>query len=578
MGTGPPAHWPPAHPVCGPGHAPEGRAGQGVTLLSCLAVALGTLGIYTLHISPILSLDAEDSRLPTALALQRIEHLPLEPAFWQRLPEFLTPSAETAWWQLHEQVYRLLRAQDVVWVEIQGKGGRPSQMQAQVGFLPVLAALKQVGLIYFAALIYVISAILVFRHHRAPPGTLLAFFLLAGALYLLSSAPVASRPLTLHPTYFKILMSCVYTAAGGMITLVHFALVFPAPKALLRRWPWIPALLYGYFGLTVTLYLAGLTAFGTTFPFFCLSVGLMAWALCDTLVHERDRFLKQQIGLSLMAPVLVSLFLIGLNLFPVIVGLPPLPFTYFAFLSLILPFALPLAINNLALYQERLVVEQNAQKERAQISADLHDMVKNNLTSIAAAAEVALLHLDRDRTSVKQRLQSIHGLAAETGENLTKVLMVIEDDSPTWATFCGDLRSWGREWIADLGLEFDLEIAPAVFDLPPPALRLRAGFYLIYREALTNARQHSRADRVSGTLTCCGDRVICELQDNGIGFDLSKVPEGHYGLRNMQRRARALGGHLTIAPQLGRGTHIRFALPWKANSSKLEDASQGELE
>jgi signal transduction histidine kinase len=235
-------------------------------------------------------------------------------------------------------------------------------------------------------------------------------------------------------------------------------------------------------------------------------------------------------------------------------------------------------MGNLSLYRERLEIEQNVQKERAQISDDLHGMVKNALVSIAAAAEVALIHLDRDHASFKQRLQSIYDLAKETGENLTKVLMVIEDDHPTWATFCGDLRSWGREWIADLGFEFDLNIAPSVFDLPPPSLQLRAGFYLIYREALTNARQHSRASRISGTLTCYGDRVICEIQDNGIGFDFDKVPKGHAGLRHMQRRAEILGGNLTITTQFGGGTHIRFVLPWKANSSKLEDASQGEPE
>jgi hypothetical protein len=125
------------------------------------------------------------------------------------------------------------------------------------------------------ALLYLFSALSVFQRHHSLPGTLLACFFVACALDFTSSAPIVSRSVTLQPGHFQLLVACLYAAAGGLIALVHFAFVFPAPKAFLRHWPWFPGILYGYFGGTVTLYGTSLIAFGATFPFFCLWIFVM---------------------------------------------------------------------------------------------------------------------------------------------------------------------------------------------------------------------------------------------------------------------------------------------------------------
>ena len=76
------------------------RAWQGrvLTLLILLTVGIGFLGVYTLHTSPALSFEAGLIFSLSEPALRRIEHLTLESTFFQRLPEFFTPSAESTWW------------------------------------------------------------------------------------------------------------------------------------------------------------------------------------------------------------------------------------------------------------------------------------------------------------------------------------------------------------------------------------------------------------------------------------------------------------------------------------------------
>jgi signal transduction histidine kinase len=52
------------------------------------------------------------------------------------------------------------------------------------------------------------------------------------------------------------------------------------------------------------------------------------------------------------------------------------------------------------------------------------------------------------------------------------------------------------------------------------------------------------------------------IADNGIGFDPTKTPpSSHYGLRNLQERARRLGGTVTIRSAAGRGTAVDVWMP-----------------
>ncbi len=54
-----------------------------------------------------------------------------------------------------------------------------------------------------------------------------------------------------------------------------------------------------------------------------------------------------------------------------------------ALVSLILPFALPSAMDNCRLYHERLEIEKNLQKQREQIRQDFHDNILNEFANIS---------------------------------------------------------------------------------------------------------------------------------------------------------------------------------------------------
>ncbi len=360
------------------------------TLLVLLTIPLCLLGIYTIHTSTTLSFDSVFPSYSTKEELHKIEDIELAPDFYLRLPEFFFPKEEAKWWRKQESVYKALAAKDSVAVEYRDKDGVNRKIEAEIGYTPFIEVIKKTGLIYLAALIYLISAVIVFRRHRSESGLTLAYFFLSGSIYLIGSAPVVSRQIILIPLYFKILISLVHISAGGMITLVHFVFVFPRGKEIISKKPSLPyIILYGYFLLTTLLYLSRITAFGTTFPTLVFWIAAMLIAFSHSLIKEKDNFLRKQISLSLFAPLMAGSVFVLLHLLPGILGTTSMEFTYFALFSLILPYALPSAMDNLRLYQERLEMEKNSQKEKERIRQELHDNLANDLTSIKFLSEVA---------------------------------------------------------------------------------------------------------------------------------------------------------------------------------------------
>jgi signal transduction histidine kinase len=88
----------------------------------------------------------------------------------------------------------------------------------------------------------------------------------------------------------------------------------------------------------------------------------------------------------------------------------------------------------------------------------------------------------------------------------------------------------------------------------------------IIQEALINARRHGRTQRATVRLKKIGEDTAVEVADEGVGFELSEVPEeGCYGLTIMGERAQMAGGQLALDSAPGRGTCVTVRLPGAAS-------------
>ncbi len=534
----------------------------GIFLFLCLIIVfLGILGVYTLHASPVLSFNSSSALFIKEHSLHKIEGIKLGHSFSLRLPEFFFPKDERRWRQMQEDVYKALIKNNPVDVEYADKDGAIKNVKANIVYTPLIDVIKETGLIYLAGLIYLISAVSVFRKHRSPAGTILSLFLISGSLYLIASAPVVSRLITLPPICFKIFISSIHISAGGMITLVHFAFVFPRPKKIIEKSPYLPYIIfYGYFLFTTILYLSGITAFGTTFPFLFLWTLAMIGAFLHSLIKEDDPFLKKQILLSLIAPSIAGGVFIFLHLLPGVLGKTPMAFTYFALFTLIIPFSLPSAMDNLKLYHDRLEMEKNIQKEKERTRQELHDNLINDLTSIRFLSEAAELSISKEPEKTRNNIEAIKEIALKNMQGLRDFLWAIDIEGKGMEDFLSHFKTYTSRLFDSLDIDIGFrEIYSSRTALL--STHIRFNLFNIYKEAITNIVKHSMAKNVMVDISYNEKAFEMKITDDGKGFNPEKNTDSSFRIKNMKKRAEDIGGILNIITKEGKGTEISLVLP-----------------
>jgi PAS domain S-box-containing protein len=93
---------------------------------------------------------------------------------------------------------------------------------------------------------------------------------------------------------------------------------------------------------------------------------------------------------------------------------------------------------------------------------------------------------------------------------------------------------------------------------------LEGTVFRIVQEALTNIKRHSKARSAEIKLLERNKRLQLEIRDQGVGFELSQVPDDRFGLKGIRKRADLLGGHAKIISKPGEGTTIIVDLPLTA--------------
>jgi signal transduction histidine kinase len=88
--------------------------------------------------------------------------------------------------------------------------------------------------------------------------------------------------------------------------------------------------------------------------------------------------------------------------------------------------------------------------------------------------------------------------------------------------------------------------------------------YRVVQEALMNATKHAKATQIKIQVRRAGKVVCCSIQDDGVGFDISKVrtdPNRGLGLVAMQERLNAVGGSFSVQSAPATGTRIEVRAP-----------------
>jgi signal transduction histidine kinase len=194
--------------------------------------------------------------------------------------------------------------------------------------------------------------------------------------------------------------------------------------------------------------------------------------------------------------------------------------------------------------------------ERERIARDLHDTVIQQLFAtgmglqatarqVESPADEGILDaVDGIDAAIRQLREAIFRLHSPSAHlSLAEAVETAADEATEALGFRPMVRT------SDVG------------DIP---VDLRATIVSVIREGLSNIARHADASAAEITVRRDASELLVMIDDNGVGIGSLPAGPRHlsgHGVRNMETRARQLGGSFHIGPGQGGGTCVEWKIP-----------------
>ncbi len=207
----------------------------------------------------------------------------------------------------------------------------------------------------------------------------------------------------------------------------------------------------------------------------------------------------------------------------------------------------------------RLEMEQEVQKEKQRLSRDLHDNLGSQLTWLSNTIN-QLERSQEEHQPMDKKLNQLKEGSNELMQTLRETIWIMNKEKIGAVDLFDKLVNHAARHIEaypPLQL-FTEEIISVDLQLSSgQALQL----FRICQEAITNACKHAQATLLNIKADTADDRFTITIIDNGKGFDLkTNNSSGHYGLQNMQERAKESNLDFKISSSQNKGTIISVSL------------------
>ena len=197
----------------------------------------------------------------------------------------------------------------------------------------------------------------------------------------------------------------------------------------------------------------------------------------------------------------------------------------------------------------RLAVYEDQQR----IARDLHDSVIQQLFAIGMTLQGSA-RLASDEVLRNHIQDAVDGL--DTTIHSIRSTIFALDTGPR-----DGLRTSAMAVLAELADTYGLEHRFQAGGPVDASVSDEVGIHVLatLREAASNVGRHARATRVDVALLVADGHLVLRVADDGVG--MPPEPGRRSGLRNIDERARVLGGTLRTEPRPGGGTLLEWRVP-----------------
>lgn len=211
-------------------------------------------------------------------------------------------------------------------------------------------------------------------------------------------------------------------------------------------------------------------------------------------------------------------------------------------------------------------ITHGQEDERQRLARELHDDTLQAL--IALNQRIQLAQLSLNGNSKSSELVDIQVLTEQTIQNLRRITRALRPIYLEDLGLVAALEMLAQETQVANNIDVDFHQDGREVRLDP---NIELALYRIAQEALSNVIRHASATRAAIHLNFSPQKLILQISDNGIGFDVPEspaefVPSGHYGLLGLFERAEMIFAKLAIDSKPGQGTKLTVSL----SSNRIE--------
>jgi len=208
---------------------------------------------------------------------------------------------------------------------------------------------------------------------------------------------------------------------------------------------------------------------------------------------------------------------------------------------------------------EKVITAQ--EDERKRIARDLHDDTSQSLSALIYSLEA--LEAQCPNSPVRDALATMRQRVTQILDGIHKLIFDLRPSMLDHLGLFVALRWYAETHLQPLGMRVHLEERGTMRRLPP---QMETALFRVVQEAVNNIARHSGARNVRLNFDCSNGVVQIDVEDDGIGFDLSEIARTRdsrrgLGLVGMQERVGLLGGKISILSDPGHGTHISIRVP-----------------
>ncbi|HET9744860.1 MAG TPA: triple tyrosine motif-containing protein, partial [Chitinophagaceae bacterium] len=196
------------------------------------------------------------------------------------------------------------------------------------------------------------------------------------------------------------------------------------------------------------------------------------------------------------------------------------------------------------------------EKERTRIATDMHDDLGAGLSRIKFLSETIGIKKQRQQ-SFDEDIAKIREYSHEMIDKMGEIVWALNEKNDTLSDLLSYTRAYAVEYLSQNGISCTVD-APEHFPTTFLSGEFRRDIYLTVKEALHNIVKHAQASGVTIRINI-NSTLRIEIQDNGIGFDRTKIRSFSNGLSNMESRVMEINGKFEILN--GRGTVIKIEVP-----------------